>query len=90
MTLSKALSQKKFAIYGLGITGISVVNYLRKLGVKEFYVWDDSKEKRKRLKKKININIFSEKLNIDDYNVLFMQICIRVGFFKTLIMILRT
>ena len=43
MTLSKALSKKKFAVYGLGITGISVLNYLRKLGVKEFYVWDDSK-----------------------------------------------
>tara|TARA_B100000686_G_scaffold331303_1_gene394673 strand:+ start:8871 stop:10172 length:1302 start_codon:yes stop_codon:yes gene_type:complete len=70
MTLSKALSQKKFAIYGLGITGISVVNYLRKLGVKEFYVWDDNREKRKYLKKKININIFSEKLNIVDYIVL--------------------
>ena len=70
MTLSKALRKKKFAIYGLGITGNSVVKYLRKLGIKEFCVWDDNKEKRKYFKKKINIKIFSKKLNTVDYIIL--------------------
>jgi len=70
MTLSKALRKKRFAIYGLGITGISVVNYFRKLKIKEFYVWDDSKEKRRHFKEKINIKLFSKKLNIVDYIIL--------------------
>ena len=70
MILSKALSKKKFAIYGLGITGTSAVNYLRKLGVKELYTWDDSRAKRLPLKGNTSLKIFSKKLNIVDYIVL--------------------
>ena len=70
MTLSKALSKKKFAIYGLGVTGTSAVKYLRKLKVKNFYVWDDKKEKRIHFKENVNKDEFSKKLNTVDYILL--------------------
>ncbi len=70
MTLSKALSKKKFAIYGLGVTGTSAVKYLRKLKLKNFYVWDDKKEKRIHFKENVNKDEFSKKLNTVDYILL--------------------
>ena len=37
------LKQKSFLVYGLGITGISVIKYLKKNKVKNLFVWDDFK-----------------------------------------------
>jgi len=54
---------KSFAIYGLGITGKSVVNFLRKKKVKKCFIYDD---KLKLSGNKKNIN-FANKLHIVDY-----------------------
>jgi UDP-N-acetylmuramoylalanine--D-glutamate ligase len=44
MNSSKILSKKSFAIYGLGSTGISVVNYFKKNKFRNFRAWDDKKK----------------------------------------------
>ena len=52
-TLSN-LSKKSFAVYGLGSTGQSVVNYFNKAGFKNYITWDDKNylKKNKKLYKK--------------------------------------
>ena len=52
MKFSGTLSKKSYLIYGLGLTGISVLNFLKKLKVKNIYMWDD----KKKLNPKIFIN----------------------------------
>ena len=32
---------KSFAVYGLGLTGKSVVDFLKKNKVKKIFIWDD-------------------------------------------------
>ena len=51
------LNQKSFAIYGLGKTGVSVIDYLNKLSLKNYIIWDDNKN----LKKKWKLNKKKEK-----------------------------
>ena len=70
MILSETLSKKKFAIYGIGATGSSVIRYFRRLRFKNFYVWDDSKIKRSQFRKITSIKKFSKKLNKVDYIIL--------------------
>jgi len=49
---------KKIAIYGMGITGVSAAKAFKKLNAKVF-CWDDNKKTRIKLKKKnLNINKF--------------------------------
>ena len=50
MILSKKLSRKSFAVYGLGLTGCSVAECLKKSKVKNYYLWDDNKKKKKLIK----------------------------------------
>ena len=35
------IENKKFIVYGLGLTGKSVLNFLKKNNAKKIYVWDD-------------------------------------------------
>ena len=44
------LNQKSFAIYGLGKTGVSVIDYLNKLSLKNYIIWDDNKNLKKKWK----------------------------------------
>ena len=69
MILSKTLSTKSFAVYGLGVTGLSVLNCLKKSKVKNFYLWDDDKFKRNSIKTKPNIKDFLKSLQSVDYIV---------------------
>ena len=61
-------------VYGLGKTGISVVNYLNRKGFTGFYVWDDYKVSRSYLKinssRKEQEKIFSHQLDVSDYIIL--------------------
>ena len=41
------LSKKSFAVYGLGTTGRSVINYFNKFGFKNYIVWDDNRALKK-------------------------------------------
>ena len=67
----KFLSTKSFAIYGMGKTGLSVINYLKKNNNSFTTYWDDSKEKKKLYnlndKKKKN---FAESLDKVDYIII--------------------
>ena len=48
MIFSKILKNKSFLVYGLGLTGISAIKFLKKIGVKNIFLWDDSTEIRKK------------------------------------------
>ncbi len=65
------LSKKSFAIYGLGITGQSVIKYFNKLGFKNYIMWDDNKILKKswHLDKKKEKH-FLELLNFVDYIII--------------------
>ncbi len=69
MDLSK-LRKKSFAVYGLGLTGISVINHFKKNNIKDFCVWDDDKIKRFKFQKYLNNGNFSKKLDKVDYIVI--------------------
>ncbi|MDC1095927.1 UDP-N-acetylmuramoyl-L-alanine--D-glutamate ligase [Pelagibacteraceae bacterium] len=68
MTNNKIIG-KKFAIYGLGLTGISTLKYLKKLKVKKIFIWDDNYQIRKKFKIKSNKKKFLLNLNKIDYIV---------------------
>ncbi len=60
-----------FAIYGLGKTGLSVINFLKKNNNLNFVLWDDNQE----IKKKFNLNnakkeLFLKSLDNVDYIVM--------------------
>ena len=50
MVLSDKYQNKKFAIYGMGATGISTAQTLKKLKA-DVLCWDDNKKIRKNIKK---------------------------------------
>ena len=56
-----------FLVYGLGLSGRSVVNFFKKNGIKNFKVWDDYK---KNLYKKHRSKNLIHTLNQVDYIVL--------------------
>ena len=70
MILSKNLSKKTFAIYGLGLTGISVIKFLKRSKVKKYCLWDDKQSIRKKFGIKGNKNFFSSKLDFVDFIVM--------------------
>ena len=38
------LKELSFLVYGLGLSGRSVINFLKRNGIKKFKVWDDNKK----------------------------------------------
>jgi UDP-N-acetylmuramoylalanine--D-glutamate ligase len=80
MKLLKPLSGLSFAIYGLGLSGNSVLKYLRKNKVKEknIYCWDDELKKKKFNKKK-----FNKSLDFVNYIVVSPGVDIKKSIFKT-------
>ena len=67
MVQSSKLRELSFLVYGLGLSGRSVINFFKKNGVKDFKIWDDNKKivyKKYRSKNLINT------LNEVDYIVL--------------------
>jgi len=71
MTISfNHLRHKNFAIYGLGITGRSVIRYFHKHGFNNYIGWDDNNEVFKKsigLKYKKMRSNFLKKINFADY-----------------------
>ena len=54
----KKYQNKRIAIYGMGVTGLSAAKMYKKLKAK-IYCWDDNSEKRKKIKKlKFPLNKF--------------------------------
>ena len=60
------LSSKSSCIYGLGTTGKSVVNFIRRKSDFKYYVWDDYLKSKKKIKKKN----FAKKLDTVDFIVI--------------------
>ncbi len=74
-------NDKSFAVYGLGLTGKSVVKFLKKNKVNKISMWDDNLFK-KNLKLKKN---FRTKLNTVNYIILSPGINIKKSKFKKLL-----
>ena len=70
MIIKDNFAKKKFAVYGLGITGISVINFLNRSKVRNYFTWDDDFKKRKKLNIKSSLNKFKNELRDSDYIVL--------------------
>ena len=69
---------KSFAVYGLGLTGKSVVNFLKRNKAHQIFTWDDYLTKRNTKQK----NLFKIKLNSVDYIVISPGINIEKSKFK--------
>jgi len=82
MLESHNFKSKSFAVYGLGLTGKSVVNFLKKNKVNKIFVWDDYLFKHNfKLKKN-----FKKKLNDVNYIILSPGINIKKSKFKKLLL----
>ncbi len=64
-----SLKNFSFLIYGLGTTGSSVIKFLKKKDISNFYVWDDNIKLRKKFKFKKTKNL-KKTLNKVDFIVL--------------------
>ena len=60
MIKSIDLKKKSYAIYGLGLTGKSVIKFLYKKGNKNFFTWDDNINNKNNKKKKLFSNILDQ------------------------------
>ena len=67
MLSSSNLKELSFLIYGLGISGTSVVKFFKKKNIKNYKVWDDKKNKLFKNKRTKNLN---KTLNNVDFIVL--------------------
>ncbi len=72
---------KTFAVYGLGLTGKSVVNFLKRNKAHQIFTWDDYLTKRNTKQK----NLFKIKLNSVDYIVISPGINIEKSKFKKIL-----
>ena len=63
------LRKLSFLVYGLGLTGKSVINFFDKNKIKDYQVWDDKNKslfKNKRLKKlKTALTLTSPRVNFN-------------------------
>ena len=67
MSQIQELKERSFLVYGLGSSGVSVVNFFTKNNIKNFKVWDDNK---KNLYKKYRSKNLFHTLNQVDYIIL--------------------
>ena len=67
MLSNSKLKELSFLVYGLGLSGLSVVNFFKKKNIKNYKVWDDKKKTLLKNKRKTNLK---ETLNNVDYIVL--------------------
>ena len=56
MVLFKNFKELSFLVYGLGLTGQSVVNFFKKNNIKNFQVWDDKNKNLYKNKRSKNLN----------------------------------
>ena len=70
MIFSKILKNKSFLVYGLGVTGISAIKFLKSIGVKSILIWDDNSETRKKYNLKYKEKNIKKGFSDVDYIVL--------------------
>ena len=61
------IQELSFLVYGLGLTGISVVSFLKKNKINNFKVWDD---KQKKILKKYRTQNLNKTLHQVDFIIL--------------------
>ncbi len=61
MLSQNILKSKNFLIYGLGLTGLSVCQFLKKSRAKNIFLWDDNRSLRKKFKIKENSRVLKKK-----------------------------
>ena len=61
MIFKQILKNKSFLVYGLGLTGQSVIKFLKKTKVKNICLWDDNINLRKKFNLKENNNSIKKK-----------------------------
>ena len=66
MKTSIPIKDSSYAVYGLGLSGHSTLNFLKKKNVKKIYTWDDKKNKNNKKK----FNLFKKALDRVDYIVM--------------------
>jgi len=66
MKISKLIKDSSYLIYGLGLSGNSVLRFLKKKKVKKIYTWDDKKKQNDKKK----INLFKKRLDEVDFIVI--------------------
>jgi UDP-N-acetylmuramoylalanine--D-glutamate ligase len=81
METSKPIKKNTYAIYGLGLSGVSVHKFLKKKKVKKIYTWDDKKNSKNKKK----FNFFYKSLNKVDYIVISPGINIKTTRFKSIL-----
>ena len=59
------LKNSSFLIYGLGSSGSSVINYLKKKKISNFLIWDDNPKIKKKFKFKRAVNLKSTLKKVD-------------------------
>ncbi len=62
MLSQNILKSKNFLIYGLGLTGRSVYQFLKKSKTKNIFLWDDNHNLRKKFKIKENSSVLKKKI----------------------------
>ncbi len=70
MIFKRILKDKSFLIYGLGLTGKSVLKFLRKSKARDVFLWDDNRKIRNKFKVQGNENKLKKKVIQSDYIVL--------------------
>ena len=78
MKTSKPIKDNSYAVYGLGLSGISTFKFLKKKNVKKIYTWDDKINKNNKKK----FNLFKKILDEVDYIVISPGINIQKTKFK--------
>ncbi len=76
------LTKLSFLIYGLGLTGKSVVNFFRKNNIKNYQVWDEKNKISFKKKRTLNLN---KSLKNADYIVLSPGISLKKAKYKKLL-----
>ncbi len=67
MLQTSKIKELSFLVYGLGLTGLSVIRFLKKNNIKKFKVWDDNKKNLYKYYKPKNL---IKSLNDVDYIIL--------------------
>ena len=77
MIFKHILKNKSFLVYGLGLTGQSVLKFLKKTKAKNIYLWDDNISLRKKFNLRENNHSIKRKFSEVDYIVLSPGISLR-------------
>ena len=62
MIFKHILKNKSFLVYGLGLTGQSVLKFLKKTKAKNIYLWDDNISLRKKFNLRENNHSIKKKI----------------------------